>query len=167
MLQTILDIALRTAAVYLFILVGLRVSGKREIGQITIFDLVVLMLIANAVQNAMVGSDTSLVGGIAAGVVLLILNFVVAQLRMRSRRLRHIVEGTPTLLIHNGKLLQANLQREALDEDILHAALRQHELLSYEDVEIAVLEVDGSISIVPKGGRTLRAHGRKRNHVGG
>ncbi len=88
------DIVLRTAAIYLVVLIGLRLAGKREIGQMTVFDLLVLLLIANAVQNAMVGPDTSLAGGILAAVVLLALNAVVARLRLRWPRLRRIVEGS-------------------------------------------------------------------------
>ena len=96
-------ILIRTLAVYLVVLVGLRISGKREIGQMTVFDLVVLLLIANAVQNAMVGPDTSLIGGILAAVVLLLVNAMVARLRLRWPRLRRWVEGTPTLLVLHGE----------------------------------------------------------------
>ena len=93
------DIVLRTAVVYLVILMGLRLAGKREIGQMTVFDLVVLLLIANAVQNAMVGPDTSLSGGLLAAVVLLVINSLVARLRLRWPALRRVVEGSPTVLV--------------------------------------------------------------------
>jgi hypothetical protein len=106
------NIALRTAAIYLVALIGLRLAGKREIGQMTVFDLVVLLLIANAVQNAMVGPDTSLTGGVLAAVVLLILNAVVARLRLRWPRLRRLVEGSPTLLVLHGEVLAGHLRRE-------------------------------------------------------
>jgi uncharacterized membrane protein YcaP (DUF421 family) len=96
------DIVLRTAVVYLVILVGLRLAGKREIGQMTVFDLVVLLLIANAVQNAMVGPDTSLGGGVLAVAVLLLLNTLVARLRLRWPGLRRAVEGSPTVLVLHG-----------------------------------------------------------------
>ncbi len=144
------DIVLRTTSVYVIILVGLRLAGKREIGQMTVFDLVVLLLLANAVQNAMVGPDTSLVGGIVAALVLLVLNSVVAQLRLRSPRLRRMVEGSPTLLVLRGEVIPLHLQREGIDQETLEAALREHGIAEISEVEIAVLEIDGSISVVPK-----------------
>ncbi len=159
-LITLFDILLRTVAVYLVILVGLRLAGKREIGQMTVFDLVVLLLIANAVQNAMVGPDTSLAGGILAAVALLVTNALVARLRYRWPRLRHWVEGTPTLLILHGDPIQEHLRREGIDDDILTAALREHGITDISTVEMAVLETDGSISVVPVGDTARR--GKKR-----
>jgi len=137
--------------IYFAILIGLRVAGKREIGQMTVFDLVVLLLIANAVQNAMVGPDTSLTGGLIAAFSLLVLNYLVATLRLRWAGLRHLIEGTPTLLVLHGKVLHANLRREGLDDETLEAAVREHGLANLKDVEMAVLETDGSISVVPVG----------------
>jgi uncharacterized membrane protein YcaP (DUF421 family) len=148
------NIALRTAAIYLVALIGLRLAGKREIGQMTVFDLVVLLLIANAVQNAMVGPDTSLTGGVLAAVVLLVLNAVVARLRLRWPRLRHMIEGSPTLLVFHGEVLADHLRREGLDPETLEAALREHGVADVADVEMAVLEIDGSISVVPVGVET-------------
>jgi uncharacterized membrane protein YcaP (DUF421 family) len=143
------NIALRTVAIYLVALIGLRLAGKREIGQMTVFDLVVLLLIANAVQNAMVGPDTSLTGGVLAAVVLLALNAAVARLRLRWPRLRRAIEGSPTLLVLHGEVLADHLRREGLDQDTLEAALREHGVAEVHDVEMAVLEIDGSISVVP------------------
>jgi uncharacterized membrane protein YcaP (DUF421 family) len=149
-------IALRTVIVYGVILVGLRLSGKREVGQMTVFDLVVLLLIANAVQNAMVGADTSLVGGILAAAVLLALNAAVARVRLRWPRFRRLVEGSPTLLVLRGKLITDHIRREGLDEEMLETALREHGVASIDQVEMAVLEIDGSISVVPVGAATKR-----------
>lgn len=148
------DIVFRTAAIYLTILVGLRFAGKRELGQMTVFDLVVLLLIANAVQNAMVGPDTSLSGGVLAAVVLLVLNALVARLRLRWPALRRAVEGSPTVLVLRGEVITDHLRREGLDQDTLEAALREHGVADLGDVEMAVLEIDGSISVVPVGGAT-------------
>lgn len=158
-LSTVFDILLRTTAIYLVILIGLRLAGKREIGQMTVFDLVVLLLISNAVQNAMVGPDTSLVGGILAAVVLLVINALVARLRLKWPRLRHWVEGTPTLLALHGEMIPEHLRREGVDEETLLAALREHGIADLSSVEMAVLETDGSISVVPVGGTARR--GRK------
>jgi uncharacterized membrane protein YcaP (DUF421 family) len=148
------NIALRTAAVYLVILVGLRLAGKREIGQMTVFDLVVLLLIANAVQNAMVGPDTSLAGGVLAAAILLVLNAGVARLRLRWPRLRRMIEGSPTLLVLHGEVIPDHLRREGLDQETLETALREHGVADVTGVEMAVLEIDGSISVVPADGTT-------------
>lgn len=104
-LSSALGIVIRTLIIYFVILIGLRLSGEREIGQMTVFDLVVLLLIANAVQNAMVDPDTSLMGGIIAAVVLLLVNAAVARVRLRWPRLRRWVEGTPTLLVLHGETI--------------------------------------------------------------
>jgi uncharacterized membrane protein YcaP (DUF421 family) len=166
-LYTAIEIVLRTIIVYLVILIGLRLAGKREIGQMTVFDLVVLLLIANAVQNAMVGSDTTLTGGLLAAVTLLIMNALVALLRLRSTKLRRLVEGTPTILVLHGEVIQEHLRREGIDEQTLEASLREHGIESVGDVDMAVLEIDGSISVVPMGsnirrlkrtGKLLRPH---------
>jgi uncharacterized membrane protein YcaP (DUF421 family) len=148
-LSSAVGIILRSLAIYLTVLIGLRLSGKREIGQMTVFDLVVLLLIANAVQNAMVGSDTSLLGGILAAVVLLFVNVLVARLRLNWPLFRRWVEGTPTLLILHGKVIPEHIQREGIDEETLLAALREHGVADIRDVDMAVLEIDGSISVVP------------------
>ena len=150
------NIILRTVVIYMMVLIGLRLTGKREIGQITVFDLVLLLLIANAVQNAMVGPDTSLLGGIIAAGVLLVLNSGVAWLRLRSTRLRRLIEGSPTLLILHGEIIESHLRREGLDEETLETALREHGVADLSDVEMAVLEIDGSISVVPVGEHTKR-----------
>jgi uncharacterized membrane protein YcaP (DUF421 family) len=154
------NIILRTVVVYVVILVGLRLAGKREIGQMTVFDLVVLLLIANAVQNAMVGPDTSLLGGVLAATVLLLLNTSVARLDLRWPRLRRLVEGSPTLLVLHGEVIADHLRREGLDEETLETALREHGVADLGQVEMAVLEIDGSISVVPVGAETKRVRRR-------
>jgi uncharacterized membrane protein YcaP (DUF421 family) len=112
--------------------------------------------LANAVQNAMVGPDTSLTGGVLAALVLLALNAAVARLRLRWSRLRRIIEGSPTLLVLHGELIPDHLRREGVDQETLEAALREHGVADLGDVEMAVLEIDGSISVVPVGGETKR-----------
>jgi uncharacterized membrane protein YcaP (DUF421 family) len=150
------QIVVRTAVIYLALLIGLRLAGKREIGQMTVFDLVVLLLLANAVQNAMVGPDTSLTGGVLAAAVLLVLNTLVAQLRLRSPKLRHAVEGSPTILVLHGEVIPAHLRREGIDPETLEAALREHGVTDLGQVDMAVLETDGSISVVPTDAKTRR-----------
>jgi uncharacterized membrane protein YcaP (DUF421 family) len=142
------QIVLRTAVVYLIVLAGMRLAGKREMGQMTTFDLVLLLLIANAVQNAMVGPDTSLSGGLLAALVLLLLNALIAQLRLRWPQLRHVIEGSPTLLVLHGTVIEEHLRREGLDLETVQAACREHGIADVGKVEMAILEIDGSISIV-------------------
>ena len=150
------NIILRTVFVYLAVLVALRIAGKREMGQMTVFDLVVLLLLANAVQNAMVGPDTSLTGGIIAAAVLVAMNALLAKLRLHSPRLRRLVEGSPTLLVLHGEIIQKHLQHEGIDQESLEAALREHGVSKVSDVEMAVLEIDGSVSVVQMGAKLSR-----------
>jgi uncharacterized membrane protein YcaP (DUF421 family) len=156
-----LSIVARTLIVYAALLAGLRLAGKRELGQMTPFDLVVILLIANAVQNAMVGPDTSVTGGLIAAGVLVTANYGVAAARERLPWLRRAVEGTPTLLINDGRFVQEHLRREGLEEDEVLMAIREHGVSDVQDVRMAVLETDGSISIVPVDASTMRT----RRHV--
>lgn len=149
-LHALLEICLRTFIIYAIILVGVRLTGKREIGQLTPFDLVFLLLISNSVQNAMTGPDTSLTGGLVAAVTLFVATFIVSRLFFKDRKLRQVIEGSPTVLISHGEVFHPNLDKENLTVDQLSAALREHGVLRAEDVELAVLEIDGSISIIRK-----------------
>lgn len=141
-----MEIALRTGAVYAVVLVGVRLCGKREVGQMTPFDLTLLLLLSNSVQNAMTGPDTTLVGGVVAAGTLLVLNYLVAEVAGGNRRFRKLIQGQPTLLIHDGQVLTAHMSKEHVSMDELQRALREHGIASYHDVALAVLEVDGSIS---------------------
>jgi uncharacterized membrane protein YcaP (DUF421 family) len=144
--HVLIEIALRTAVIYAVVLLGVRLSGKREVGQMTPFDLTLLLLISNSVQNAMTGPDTSLLGGVIAAATLLLLNYLVADLSGINRRFRKLVEGEPSLLIHDGKVITGHLAKERVSKDELDRALREHGIASTHDVALAVLEVDGSIS---------------------
>jgi len=144
--HVLLQIVLRTGVIYLLVLIGVRLSGKREVGQMTPFDLTLLLLLSNSVQNAMTGPDTSLLGGMIAACTLLILNYLVADVSGANRRFRRLIEGQPTLLIHDGKTIESHMVREHVSTDELHRALREHGINSCYQVALAVLEVDGSIS---------------------
>ncbi|HTA25005.1 MAG TPA: YetF domain-containing protein [Terriglobales bacterium] len=142
------EIALRTGVIYLVVLTGVRLSGKREVGQMTPFDLTLLLLISNAVQNAMTGPDTSLAGGVVAASTLLILNYFVAEVSGGNRRFRKFVEGQPSLMVHDGEAITAHMAKEHVSLDELQRAMREHGIASLKDVALAVLEVDGSISFL-------------------
>ncbi len=144
--HVIANIVLRTFIIYLVVLLGVRLSGKREVGQMTPFDLTLLLLISNSVQNAMTGPDNSLIGGIAAAITLLLMNYVIAELSGANRRFRKFVQGQPSLLIHDGQVITAHMAKEHVSMDELERALRERGISSYHDVAIGVLEVDGSIS---------------------
>jgi len=142
----LLQIVLRTGVIYLLVLIGVRLSGKREVGQMTPFDLTLLLLLSNSVQNAMTGPDTSLLGGAVAASTLLIVNYLVANVSGSNRRVRRLVEGEPSLLVHDGKVIDSHMAREHVSMDELNRALREHGISSCDQVALAVLEVDGSIS---------------------
>ncbi len=144
--HVLIYIALRTSVIYAVVLLGMRLSGKREVGQMTPFDLTLLLLLSNAVQNAMTGPDTSVLGGIVAAATLLLLNFLVAEVAGGNRRFRKFVQGQPSLLVHDGKIIAAHMAREHVTMDALQQALREHGIATYHEIALAVLEVDGSIS---------------------
>jgi uncharacterized membrane protein YcaP (DUF421 family) len=161
----VLGIAGRSLVVYVVVLALLRLGGRRELGQLTPFDLVFVLLVANAVQNAMVGADTTLVGGLVSAACLFLANGVVARLRLRSPRLRELVEGSPIVLVQSGAWVPGVLARERLTEAEVLAALREHgEVEDISHVEMAVLEVDGSISVVPLSAHVQRSRRRVRPH---
>src|SRR6202142_4731438 len=118
--NVLLQIVLRTGVIYLLVLIGVRLSGKREVGQMTPFDLTLLLLLSNSVQNAMTGPDTSLLGGAVAAGTLLVLNYLVADVSGLSRRFRKLVEGEPSLLIHRGKIIDTHMAKEHAGMDECH-----------------------------------------------
>ncbi len=142
------ELALRVVVVYLFVLIGLRLSGKREVGQMTPFDLVLLLLLSNAVQNTMTGPDTSLAAGLLAAALLLVLNRAINLLSLRSRFLARLLKGHASVLVRNGHLIESHLAIEGITHDELLAALREHGVATLDSVRLAVLEIDGSISVI-------------------
>ena len=139
-----LQIVLRTGIIYLLVLIGVRLSGKREVGQMTPFDLTLLLLLSNSVQNAMTGPDTSLAGGAVAAGTLLVLNYGVAGLSGSNWRLRRLIEGEPSLLVHDGKLSVARRESASAWMNCIGRCGNMGQ--SCDQVALAVLEVDGSIS---------------------
>jgi uncharacterized membrane protein YcaP (DUF421 family) len=145
----VLEKIIRPMVVYLFLLLAFRLAGKRELGQMTPFDLIVLLTISNVLQNAMIGPDNSLGGGLIGALTLLFLNGILSRATFRFPRLAHVLEGSPTVLIDNGKVVEPNLAREVMTVAELQRALRKHEL-DWTDlgrVERAWLELDGSVTV--------------------
>lgn len=144
------ELIVRALLVYLFLILLLRVTGKRQVGQLAPFDLVLLLVLSNAVQNSMNGGDNSLIGGVISATTLVLINLAVGVVTHRSKKLEGIIEGHPQVLIHNGKLYQEIMTAARLTHHELHAALRQGGCACVDDVHMAVLENNGSISVVPK-----------------
>ena len=143
------DVALRTAIVYIFLVVAIRVSGKREIGQMSVLELVVILIISDAVQNSMVGENASIWGGLVAVTVLLTLDFALRSLTLRWPRFRKVLQGEPRLLIRDGQILERALREEGISTDEVAAAVRGQGVERIDQVSLAVLETDGSISVIP------------------
>ena len=141
---------LRAIAVYVMVMVLVRVSGKRAVGQFTPFDLVLLILIGNAVQNGLNGGDNSLTGAVILAATLILLNLGVAYVTARSQRAERIIEGVPMVLARDGVVFEDVLRRELVSLDDFHEALRMNNLADPDDVALALLETNGSISVVPK-----------------
>ena len=142
-------ISARTAIVLLVVIIGLRFSGKRQISQMNVYDLVMIISLGNAVQNAMtIGSGHISVGLVSSG-TLLAIGWLLCRLFVRSPRMEQAVCGIPTVLISGGEIIQANLSHEHVTEHELMIAIHQHDLERVDQVSLAVLEIDGAINIVP------------------
>jgi uncharacterized membrane protein YcaP (DUF421 family) len=144
------ELIVRSVVVYAFLLVILRITGKRQVGQLAPFDLVLLLVLSNAVQNSMNGGDNSLVGGLISAATLIALNYTIGYAAFRSKRLESIIEGRPQVLIHNGHLFQDVMAGSQLTHHELEAALRQAGCANIGDCHSAILENNGSISVVQK-----------------
>jgi uncharacterized membrane protein YcaP (DUF421 family) len=156
------QIVYRTALVYLAVLAGMRLTGARQLGQLTPFDLVLVLLIANAVQNAMVGTDVTIFGGITAAATLLVVNHGVGWLTDRIPALRRVAEGQTTLVIYDGRLLEDHIRRAGISDDIVMQSVREHGFEHASDVRTAVLEIDGTISVIPIETKPIRTRRRVR-----
>jgi uncharacterized membrane protein YcaP (DUF421 family) len=156
------ELVLRSALIYLALLAALRVFGKREVGQFTLYDLVLVLLVANAVQPAMTGPDTSLGGGLVIILTLVLLNFLVGQLD-RLGLFHRLLEPEPTVVVRNGQYLAGNMRREGVEREEVESAIREHGIDDVSDVQMAVLEPDGAISIVGKDAEVGRTKRRVRS----
>src|SRR3989344_946514 len=157
------SIVLRSIAVYIFIVLAIRLFGKREVTQLSITDLVFILLIANAVQSAMVGQNTTLIGGLIAAGSLFVINFIFGVLVFKSKRISSFFQGHPLMLIYEGKEIEHNLKKARISHDELEQVVREHGVEKIPDVNLAILEMDGNISVLSdnfkhKSVRKRRAH---------
>ncbi|GHE23167.1 DUF421 domain-containing protein [Sphingobacterium griseoflavum] len=161
----ILDIVFRSLAVYLFMIIAIRLTGKKELSQLNTTDVVLILLISNAVQNAMVGPDTSLIGGLVAASVLFLFNVLLKTFLFKNAKWRGILNQKPEILIHHGKLDFDMLSRLKITNEELQEAMREHGIERYRDVRLAMLEIDGNISIISnQDGMKQSVYKRKHPH---
>jgi uncharacterized membrane protein YcaP (DUF421 family) len=150
-----LNLAFRALAVYLCVLLLLRVSGKRQMGQMNATEFVAILLISNAVQNSMNGGDNSLTGGLFLALVLIATSTLISYLTYKSKLASSIFEGTPTLLIHKGKIVEGSMEKELLSAGELKTLLRKQGFHQICDIQTAILEADGTLSISGKNSLNL------------
>jgi uncharacterized membrane protein YcaP (DUF421 family) len=143
----LLEKVLRSIAVYLFLVLALRLAGKRELAQLNSLDLVVLLLLSNTVQNAIIGADNSLVGGLLGATVLLTANYAIVRLGFQHPAVARTLEGTPTVLVQKGSTLDGNLRRYLITREELMAAVRRQGARNLEDIDVVVLEANGALTV--------------------
>ena len=158
-----LSIIVRTVTVYVLMVIGIRLVGKREIAQLTITDLVFILLISNSVQAAMIGQDSSLIGGLVAAVTLFAINYIFGLLFYKSKTLTGLLQGHPLMLIYNGKVIRDNMNKAQISDGELEAVVREHGVENIVDVNLAILEIDGNVSVLSDNfkHRTVR---KRRTH---
>ena len=148
MLIDVLTVIARAGIIYLFIILALRLFGKKELTQLSVLDLVFILLISNSVQNAMVGNNTTLLGGVVAATTLFVLNFALGAVFLKSKKIEEFFEGDPLMLIYKGKIVEEHLKKAQISQEELEAAVREHGVKSISEVNLAILETDGNISVL-------------------
>ena len=159
-----IDITLRSVAVYFFMIIALRIFGKKELSQLNTADVILILLISNSVQNAMVGADTSLYGGIIAAFSLFLINFIFKKVMLKSKFIKGLVQDKPEILIHNGKIEFKTLARLGITSEELEEAMREHGIEYYKDVKLAMFEIDGNISIISGNENLKQTHHKRKVH---
>lgn len=158
------DIIIRSIAVYFFMTIALRIFGKKELSQLNTADIILILLISNSVQNAMVGPDTSLIGGLIAALVLFIINFIIKKITRKYKIVGDLLLDKPEILIHDGKLDFKALSKLDISDEELKEAMREHGVEFFKNVKLAMLEIDGTISIISEDQDHLKQTHYKRKH---
>lgn len=159
-----LDIVIRSVCIYLFMVLALRLFGKKQLSQLNTADVILILLISNSVQNAMVGNNTSLYGGMIAALALFVVNFIFKKIMLKSNFIKNLVQDTPEILIHNGKIEFATIARLGITNEELLEAMREHGVEYYKDVKLAMFEIDGSISIISGDKNLKQTHHKRKIH---
>lgn len=157
------QIVISSVAVYLFIILAIRFFGKKELSQLSVFDLVFILLISNAVQNAMVLGNNKLTGGLAAALALFTVNYILKRLQLKYPKFGKLVQGDAIMLVYHGRILPSHLKMAGISEDEVMQAIREHGVASIGEVDLAVLEVDGNISVLSHD-YSKRSHRRRKAH---
>lgn len=147
-MDEVFSIVTRSVTVYLFVVLAIRLFGKKELTQLSVIDLVFILLISNSVQNAMVGGSSTLTSGVIAATSLFAVNFILKNLIYRSERLSNFLQGSPLMLIYKGKVIKEHLNQAKITQEEIEAAVREHGVEKVSQVDLAVLEVDGNISVL-------------------
>jgi uncharacterized membrane protein YcaP (DUF421 family) len=145
---SILEKVIRSIIVYVFLLVAFRMIGKRQVGQMTPFDLIVLLMISNVLQNAMIGPDNSVIGGLIGATTVLVANWLVSRAASSNRKLERAIEGVPTVMVHHGHVIEESLRRENFSREDLVSNLRSQGVFNIEEVRAAILEPSGKLSVL-------------------
>lgn len=165
-MDSLFFIVISSVVVYLFIITAIRIFGKREISQLSVVDLVFILLISNAVQNAMVGGNINfLIGGLVAAATLFVANYIMGELFFRSKRFSKFVQGEPLMLVYEGKPILDHLKKAKISDDELEAAIREHGVAKISEVDLAVLERDGNISVLSNNYKRKTIRKRKANEI--
>ena len=158
-------IALKSIAVYVFIVAAIRVFGKKEFAQLSVVDVVFILLISNSVQTAMVGDDTSLPGGLVAALALFAMNYAFKRISLGSESMSKVIDGEPVMLIYDGKIRPNALKEASISLEQLKAVVREHGVEEISDVNLAIFEVDGNISVLSDNYRNLTKRKRKGHRI--
>ncbi|MBL0355789.1 MAG: DUF421 domain-containing protein [Chitinophagaceae bacterium] len=159
-------IVLRCIAVYFFVIIAIRVFGKKELAQLTVVDLVFILLISNSVQNAMIGENNKLQGGLVAATALFCINYILKWVLYRNKNVSELLQGKAVLLIYKGQLQHYNLKEAEITIDEIQAAVREHGVEDVQHVDLAMLEVDGNISVISDDfkKKSIQPMSHKRKH---
>jgi uncharacterized membrane protein YcaP (DUF421 family) len=151
--------------IYLFIVIAIRLFGKKELAQLSVVDMVFILLISNAVQNAMVGSDSTLSGGLVAASTLFVMNYLFKYLQYRFPKFGKVVEGDATMLVYKGEILESHLKKAKITHEELMEAVREHGVATVKEVDLAILEIDGNISVLSNSYQKKTVKRRKAHRV--
>jgi uncharacterized membrane protein YcaP (DUF421 family) len=162
-MEKYVQIVIQCAVIYFFMMLAIRIFGKKELSQLNTADIILILLISNSVQNAMVAGDESLQGGIIAALSLFLLNFIVKKLMYNYKPVRDFIQTKPEVLIYEGKIMVSNLSKISMTMEELEEALREHGVEHYTHVKLAMLEMDGNISVIPQQENLKQTHHKRKN----
>ncbi|MGG7035675.1 MAG: DUF421 domain-containing protein [Flavobacterium sp.] len=163
-MDSFIEVIIRTASVYFFMVIAIRVFGKKELSQLNTADIILILLISNAVQNAMVGDNTSLLGGLTAAFVLFVINYILKKLMFKYKAFGDLITQKPEILIHNGNIDFKTLSKLNITSEEIEEAMREHGVEHFKEVKLAMMEIDGNISIISGEHNLKQTHYRRKHN---